>query len=445
MPETRLLLAGIDIPDIEHIETYIRGGGYAAFAEILRESTPEEVVEKVADSGLRDRGGRWYLVAERWHQMPKGGILCVEANESEPGTFRDRKLIERDPHQVLEGMLIAAFALGVHEVFVYIRCEMVRGRQLLEEAVEQAYAHGWLGADVLGSGFGLEVSIHPGAAAYIAGEETAILNSLAGHRAEPRAQPPFTWEQGVWGRPALVENIGTLAYLPHILRRGSAAFRALGTERYPGTLVFCLSGHVRRPGLYELALGDVTLRELVYDYGGGPREGHELKAVIPGGGSSPVLRPEQLDVRLSPEDWVVPGGGEFPGAFGTGGVIAMDETTCMVDAALNLLDFYAGESCGKCPPCRQGSPWLRDIVRRIEEGNGREEDLELVYSVAEQVAPLLSEQRATLCDFGQAFAWPLQGFIRAFADEFEAHIREGRCPIETDYSIKVPETVSVRF
>ena len=445
MPETRLLLADIDVPDIEHIDAYIRCGGYAAAGEALAGVTPDQVVEKIAAAGLCDRGGRWHPVAERWRQVPKDGILCVEANESEPGTFRDRKLIERHPHQLLEGVLIAAFALGAHQAYVYIRCEMARGRQLLQEAVDQAHAHGWLGSDIHGSGFGLEVIIHTGAGAYIAGEETALLNSLAGKRAEPQPQPPFTWERGLWGRPALVENAATLAYLPHVLRRGPTGFRAMGTDRYPGTMVFCVSGHVLRPGLYELELGAATLRELIYDYAGGPREGHELKAVIPGGGGAPVLRPEELDVRLSPEDWAVPGGGAFAGSFGTGGVIVMDETTCMVEAALNLLDFYADQSCGQCPPCRTGAPWLRDVVRRIEAGDGREGDLELVQSVAGQISPLLAPQRATLCSFGPTFAWSLQGFVRAFGDEFERHILEGGCPIAKDHSIKEPETVSVRF
>jgi NADH-quinone oxidoreductase subunit F len=445
MPEMRLLLEDIDVPDIEHIDAYCRCGGYAAMEKVLREATPAEVIEQVSAAGLCDRGGRWFPIAERWRQVPAGGILCVEANESEPGTFRDRKLIERHPHQLLEGILVAAYAIGAREAYIYIRCEMARGRQLLQEAVDQAYARGWLGDDIGGTGFGLEVRVHPGAGAYIAGEETALLNSLAGGRAEPRPQPPTTWEQGIWGGPALVENAGTLAYLPHILRRGADGFRAMGTERYPGTLVFCVSGHVRRPGLYELELGGATLRELIYDYAGGPREGHQLKAVIPGGGGSPVLRPDELDVRLSPEDWAVPGGGDFPGAFGTGGVIAMDETTCMVEAALNLIEFYADQSCGQCPPCREGAPWLGEVLRRIEEGRGREGDMDLLQSIAAQVSPLLSDQRATLCSFGQRFAWPLQAFVRAFAEEFERHIHEERCPIAKDPAIKVPDTVSVRF
>jgi len=210
-------------------------------------------------------------------------------------------------------------------------------------------------------------------------------------------------------------------------------------------MVFCVSGHVRRPGLYELELGAATLRQLIYDYAGGPREGHELKAVIPGGGGSPVLKSDELDVRLSPEDWIIPGGGAFAGSFGTGGVIAMDETVCMVAAVLNLLDFYAGESCGQCPPCREGAPWLRDVVCRIEEGDGRDGDLDLLQDVAAQVSPLLTEHRATICGFGPTFAWPLQAFMHSFFDEFERHITEGTCPVAQDHSIKIPETVSVRF
>jgi NADH-quinone oxidoreductase subunit F len=219
----------------------------------------------------------------------------------------------------------------------------------------------------------------------------------------------------------------------------------MGTERYPGTLVFCVSGHVRRPGLYELELGRVTLRQLIDEYAGGVRAGHQLKAVIPGGGASPPLLPQELDVRLSPEDWVVPGGGQCPGSFATGGVIVMDDTVCMVDAALNLMQFYARESCAACPPCRTGTPWLRDILKRLECGQGCAEDLELLREVASQVSPLLAEQRSTLCAFGQEFAWPLQGFLQRFADEFALHIQRGACPVNKDLSIKTPETVSVRF
>jgi len=444
MPEHRLLLRDIDVPDIEQFDAYADCGGYRAVDRMLAEMSADQVVDEVERAGLRDRGRGWYPLAARWRStLPQGTYyLCVNASESEPGTFRDRRLIERHPHQLVEGIIIAARAVRARAAYVCLRAGMVRGWRLLDRAIHEAHARGFLGRDIRASGWDLDVYIHPGAGAHIAGEPTALLRSLEGRRAEPRA---ISGQPTLFGQPALVENAGTLAYLPHILDRGAAWFRGIGTERYPGTCVFCISGHVRRPGLYELEIGGATLRELIDEHAGGVREEHELKAVIPGGGSSPVLRPEQLDVRLSPEDWEVPGGGVFPGAFGTGGVIVMDETTCMVDAALNLMRFYARESCGQCPPCRQGAGWLRDVLQRLEHGQGRPEDLDLLESVAAQVSPLLGDTRTTLCGLGPDFAWSMLGFLQAFREEFERHVEEGGCPVEKDRRIKAPETVSVRF
>lgn len=444
MREHRLLLRDIDIPDIERLEAYVACGGYRAVEKALGEMAPGQVVDEVARSGLRNRGGDWRLLADRWRGEAAEGIeyLCIDAHESEPGSFSDRKLIERHPHQLVEGIILAGYALGARVAYVYIRDVMRQGRELLQGAVDEARARGFLGDDILGSGYDLEIYLHTGAGAYIAGEPTAMLRALEGRRAEPRGagEGPTLFD-----RPVLVENAGTLMYLPHIVARGAEWFRQCGTADYPGTCVFSVSGHVRRPGLYELELGAATLRELIGDGAGGVRQGHVLKGVLTGGASSPVLRPEQLDVRLSPEDWAVPGGGKFPGVFGRGGIIVMDETTCMVEAALNLMAFFSRESCGQCPSCRAGSRWLWQVLRRIEAGQGRVEDLELVESVAAQVAPLLQPGSATLCSFGAAFAWPVQGFVQSFWEEFEQHVKAGRCPVDKDRSIKVPETVSVRF
>ena len=442
MAERRLLLRDIDVPDIERIDAYMDCGGYRGVEKMLSGMSAEQVVEEVGRAGLHNRGGAWYPLADRWRTLTPEGFLCVDANESEPGTFRDRKLIERHPHQLVEGVIIAAYAIGARVAYIYIRSEMSRGRQLLARAIDEARERGLLGKNIRASGWDLDIYLHVGGGAYIAGEPTAMLHSLEGKRAEPQA---IVDEMTLFGRPALVENAGTLAYLPHIIERGATWFRKIGTERYPGTCVFCVSGHVRRPGLYELELGSATLRQIVDDCSGGVREGHALKGVIPGGASSPVLAPDQLDVRMSPEDWAVPGGGAFPGTFGTGGIIVMDETTCMVDAALNLLKFYARESCGKCVPCREGVVWLHDVVQRLEDGRGRLEDLELLESVAAQVSPLLGKTRSTLCAFGPKFAWSLSGFLHAFREEFEQHVAGSGCPLEKDRRIKVPETVSVRF
>ena len=448
MAEFRVLLNDIDVPDIELWETYVANGGYAAAEIAVRRRSPGEVLDLIEQSGLQDRGGDWYSVAARWrnHAQKRAGsgpeFLCVGGNESEPGTFRDRKLLERNPHQILEGIIIAAYTLHASTVYVCLRSDMNRGRVLLEQAIASAREHGWLGANVRETGYALEVSVHPGGDAYIETEATALLRSIEGFRAEPRGTAVVP---ELFGKPAEVANIGTLAYLPHIVNNGADWFRGIGSEGYPGTLVFCLSGHVSRPGLYELPLGASTLREVIYEMGGGVRSGHQLKAVLPGGGRSPVLHADQLDVPLDPAVWLHPGGGEFRGVFGTGGIIVMDETTCMVDAALNLAGFYAGQSCGECTPCREGMPWMRDIIARVESGEGTEGDLGRLFELGEKMGPLMVSASPMLCGLGAAFAWPLQGFVSAFESEFRQHIDSGGCPVEKDLSIKVPEAVSVRF
>ncbi len=445
MPEMRLLLRDIDIPDIEHLDTYRAHGGYAGLERVRRELAPREVVDMVAAAGLRDRSGTWKALAPRWKELDgRAAYLCVNANESSPGAFRDRKLIERHPHQFLEGVAIAAYALEVRKVYICMRPEMKRGIQLLQNALEEARASGLLAAAVAATGANLDVVVHVGGGAYIADEETALLASLAGRRAEPKAQPPPAWQWGLWGRPAIVENAGTLCYLPHIIERGADWFAALGTKNCSGTLVFCVSGHVCRPGLYELELGADTLRQLIDEYAGGVRAGHRFKAVLPGRGAPPLLD-QHLDVRLVPEDWAVPGGGLCPSAFTNGGIIVMDETVCMVDALLNLMQFYARESCGQCAPCSGGSAWLRDILARLEGGQGRLEDRELLRQIAEQISPLLSPRHAGICAFPQEFSWLLLGFLRYFSAEFALHAEAGVCPIDKDFSIKTPETISVRF
>jgi len=323
---------------------------------------------------------------------------------------------------------------------------MGRGHRALAQAIVEAYAEGLLGSDIRGSGFDLDLYLHPGAGAHIGGEDTALLESLEGRRPEPRARHGASPPHLLHGRPAVVVNVGTLGYLPHILPEGAGYFRDLGTEEYPGTCVFCISGHVRRPGLYELELGSVSLRELIEEFAGGVRSGHQLKAVLPGGYLAPPLTPDQLDVTMGPEAWTVPGGGPFPGVFGHGGIIVMDETTCMVDAAIHLLQFYARESCGQCPPCREGASWLLQILHRIEAGAGQAGDVDLLESIASQVSPLFDSSRATaLCGFGSSFAWALQGLVAAFREEFVDHVEAGLCPVAKDDGIKVPDSVNIRF
>jgi len=448
--EHRLLLRDIEIPDIEGLEVYLRRGGYVGAARAVSEMEPEQVIATVEGAGLRGRGGSWSPVADKWRQVAghpdKCRYLCVNAGETDPGLFRDRKLAERLPHRLLEGAVIAARALGAQVVYLCQRSELRRAWEALERAIDEAYEAGWLGRDIRGSGWDLDVYLHPGGGAFIAGEETALLASLEGRRAEPAAADGSLGPKLLFGHPAAVHNAGTLAYLPSILADGGDAFRQVGTEAYPGTCVFCVSGHVRRPGLYELALGAGSLRELVEGLAGGAREGHRLKAVLPGGYAAPLLVPDQLDVLLSPEAWALPAGGAFPGLFLNGGVIAMDDSTCMVDAAIHLMRFYAAQSCGKCPPCGEGAAWILQVLQRLESGDGRPGDVDLVLELAAQVSPSLDMASSTaLCGFGAAFAWTLQGLVSHFRDEFEAHVESRGCPVAKDDAIKVPDSVNIRF
>jgi len=432
MPERRILLSQIDVPNIQDIEVYIEHGGYKALQSVFSEMTPDQVIEEVKDSCLCGRGGAWFPTGLKWSFMPVApkdtvpdglSYLCVNADESEPGTFRDRRLIEGNPHQSLEGIIISAYAIRARYAYIYVRGEFTKGKRMLNTAISQAYSKGYIGENILGSGYSLDIYTHTGAGAYICGEETALMESLEGKRPYPRLKPPYPAQKGLFGKPTTVNNIGTLSYVPHIINNGASWFRSTGTEKYPGTYIFCVSGHVRKPGLYELEIGSATMREIIYDYAGGIRDGHTLKAVIPGGSSAPVLTPEQIDVRMTPEEFFLPGRGTLKGMFGTGGIIVMDETVCMVKTLENLLKFYAHESCGQCTPCRDGVPWILKLVQRIERGEGTMNDLQLILDFTNSVSPLL-DNYTTICLFGPSFAWPVLGMISAFRDEFEEHIRE---------------------
>ena len=447
MPEYRLLLKDIEIPDIDGIDAYVEHGGYRGAARALS-LAPHQLLDEVDTSGLRGRGGGWGPVADKWRRLPPAAstrYLCVNAYDADPGLFRARKLIERVPHRVLEGIVIAARAVGAHVAYLCVRGELARPAAVIGKAVAEAYDANWLGRDIAGSGFDLDVFVHPGGGAHIAAEETALLRALAGRRPEPaQSHAPHS----LFGEPAVVHNVGTLAYLPHILALGGTGFRAIGTPSYPGTCVFCVSGHVRRPGLYELALGGATLRQLVEDYAGGVLDNRALKAVIVGGTLSTVLRPEQLDVDLDPQKWAIPGAGPVDGSFGNGAVTVLDDTTCMVDTAIQMMRFCAGESCGQCAPCREGSSWILTLLQRLEAGAADAGDVELIESLARQVGPRLRpEQSTALCGFGTAFAWTMQDFLTSFRAEFEAHAAADACPGREarELGFRVPDSVSVRF
>ena len=427
--EEKILLKYVDVPDIEKIEVYQKHQGYQGLAKALKKHKPDDIIELVKASGLRGRGGAGFPAGVKWGFVPKDSgkpvFLCCNADEGEPGTFKDRLLMEKTPHQLIEGIIITAYAVNCHQAYIYIRGEFSQAREMLEQAIKEAYEHNFLGKDILKRGFHLELSLHVGAGSYIAGEETGLLESLEGKRAEPRLKPPFPASVGLFKGPTVINNVETIANVPHIILKGPEWFKSFGTEKSTGTKLFCLSGHINKPGVYELPMG-IPLRELIFNYGGGIIGGRKLKAVIPGGSSTPVLTADQVDVAMDFESLQ-----EAGSMLGSAGFIVMDETTCMVDALANLTRFYAHESCGQCTPCREGVSWMEKIVRRIEDGKGQKGDLELLLDICDNIS------FKTLCPMGDAALGPVVSFITKFRSEFEDHIAQSRCPINKDKSIKV--------
>ncbi|HEV8334981.1 MAG TPA: NADH-quinone oxidoreductase subunit NuoF [Candidatus Polarisedimenticolia bacterium] len=415
-----LLLKNLHRSDSATLEAYLQGGGYRALARALKEMTPEQVVEEVKASGLRGRGGAGFPTGMKWGFMPKGPgpkYLVLNADESEPGTFKDRLLLERDPHLVLEGFLIGCYAVGCHHGFIYIRGEFVRPYRILLQAVQEARARGYVGKNLLGSGYDLEITVYRGAGAYICGEETALLESLEGKLGHPRLKPPFPAQVGLYGKPTSVNNVETVANVPMIVEMGANWYGNIGRPKNTGPKLFCLSGHVRRPGVYEFPLG-IPLRELIYQHAGGMlRDDRPLKAVVPGGSSVPVLRADQIDVLMDFDSLAAAGT-----LLGSAGVIVMDDSVCMVDALLNLARFYAHESCGQCTPCREGTGWYVQILERLERGAGRKSDLDLLLDLSDRI------QGNTICPLGDAVAMPVRSYVTQFREEFEEHVATRRCP-----------------
>ena len=404
-------------PDGTWMEGYLADGGYVAANRALTSMTPEEVIDEVLEANLRGLGGAGFPTGRKWSFVPKQTTkpkyLVVNADEGEPGTFKDRYIMERDPHALLEGMIIAAYAIGSHKAYVYIRGEYFRSAHRLQRAIDEARTRGWLGKNIQGTGFDLDVVIHRGAGAYICGEETALLTSLEGGKGFPRLKPPFPAISGLFACPTIVNNVETLACVPYILRNGAEHFAALGTESQGGTRLFCVCGHVARPGVYEVSVG-VTLRQLIED-AGGVRDGNKLKAVIPGGISAKILTADEIDVAMDFDSLRAAGT-----MAGSGGVIVMDETTSMVEALESAARFFADESCGQCSPCREGTGWVHRIVQRIVEGRGRPQDLDDLLAIAGDM------EGNTICVFADAAAWPVQSYIKKFREEFEEFIRSGR-------------------
>ncbi len=421
MPFEPVLTRNVGVEGSRTLDVYERRGGYEALRAALGK-TPEALVDLVKAAGLRGRGGAGFPTGTKWSFMPKApsaerpSYLVCNADESEPGTFKDRLLMEEDPHLLIEGCLIGAFAIRASIAFIYIRGEYTLAAKVLERAVLEAKAKGYVGRNILGSHWDCEVVVHRGAGAYICGEETALMDSLEGGRGNPRNKPPFPAGYGVYGKPTTINNVETLCCVPFIVTRGAEWFKSIGPdERNTGPKLYCLSGHVKNPGIFELPMG-VPLLELVHEHGGGMiRPQHKLKAVIPGGSSVPVLRASECDVRMDFDSLAKAGS-----MLGSAGCMVMDETTDMVLVAERTANFYAHESCGQCTPCREGTGWLLKVIRRIRTGGGRIEDLALLDEVARNM------QGTTICPLADAAAMPCRGFIAKFRDEFEHYILHGR-------------------
>ena len=419
----------IDHPADSHtLKRYKATGGYKQARRAVR-MTRDELVDLVKSSGLLGRGGAAFSAGLKWSFLApaRPSYLVVNGDESEPGTFKDRQLLERDPHQLVEGIIITAVANEVHHAFVYIRGEYAKPARRVQQAVEEAYREGFLGQGIFGTKYDLEVTVHLGAGAYICGEETALINSLEGLRGEPRLKPPyFPAAMGLYNQPTIVNNIETLSNLPHILEGGVEGYKALGHAGDTGTFLFSVSGHVRKPGNYELPHG-LTWRELIFDVAGGLREGRQLKTWIPGGASAPWFVPDDhLELPITKDDTAKAGS-----MLGSGAVVVMDDTTCVVRAAERIVRFFSDESCGQCTPCREGTTWLEMILRRIETGQGRDVDIDLLLDVSDNISVGLAwpPKMTTICPLGPSAVSPIISITKHFKGEIQAHIQRGACPL----------------
>jgi NADH-quinone oxidoreductase subunit F len=413
-----------DRDELWKLEHYRAIGGYAVLENTLKDLDPDAIINTVRDSGLRGRGGAGFPTGVKWGFLPKDDrerYLICNADESEPGTFKDRILLEHDPHQMIEGIIISCYAVRAKLAFIYMRGEFYLGAKRTQAAVDEAYAAGYLGKNILGSGMDLDILVHRGAGAYICGEETGLIESLEGKRAYPRIKPPFPANIGAFGMPTVVNNAETMANIPHIVARGADWFNSIGPERNRGTRMFCVSGKVQKPGVYELPLG-LPLRDIIFDYAGGLHEGRTLKAVIPGGGSARILTADEAMAVNSDFDALQRAGS----MGGSGGIMVLDDTVCVVQSTYIITEFFHEESCGQCSPCREGTGWMEKILHRIEYGEGRPGDIDLLLRMGENIFG------RTICPLGDASVWPVESTINKFREEFEYHIREKRCLPETE-------------
>ena len=419
MSETLILTKRWGQPNSAALAGYRADGGYAALDKALG-MEPGAIVDEVKKSNLRGRGGAGFATGLKWTFLPKDvrpRYLTINADESEPGTFKDRYIIEHDPHQLIEGIAITCWALDIHVAYVYIRGEFPKQARVLEKAIKEARAAGILGAKLLGKkDFDLDIHVHRGAGAYICGEESALLESLEGKKGYPRLKPPFPAIVGLWGKPTIINNVETIANIPWILSNGGEAFAALGTGKTGGTRLFGVSGHVNRPGVYEKPAA-YNLKKLIMEDCGGIPGGRKVKAVIPGGSSSPVLRGDEIDISLEVD--AVKAAGSMSGS---GGIIVFDDSTCLVRALARISKFYAEESCGQCTPCREGTSWMEGIIEKIEHGHGTAADVDKLEQIAGNIGG------NTICALGDAASMPVQSFLKKFRDEFIRHVEERRCP-----------------
>jgi NADH-quinone oxidoreductase subunit F len=417
----RLTTARVDLPRSFTLPVYEENGGYQALRKALKEIKPDELIQMVKTAGLRGRGGAGFPAGGKWafvpKNLPKPRYVVCNADEGEPGTFKDRILLERDPHLLVEGCVLAAHAVESKQVYIYIRGEYGLSIQRVSDAVREAYAAGYLGKNILQSGVDCDLAVYAGAGAYICGEETGLLDSLEGKRGHPRLKPPFPAVVGLYGCPTVINNVETLSSVPAIVMRGGEWFAATGVKNSSGPRIFAVSGHVNRPGLYELEMGKVTLRELIEDHCGGIRHGRKVKAVIPGGASTPMLTALELDCTLDFDGILAQGS-----AMGSTAVIVMDETTCIVHATYILLRFFAHESCGQCTPCREGTHWVESILHRFEKGGARMEDIDILLDVANEMGG-----GRTICALSDGATGPIKSSVMKWRHEYEAHVGSG-CP-----------------
>lgn len=419
--ETKLLSEFYHLDSYRTLAGYQEKNGYQTLKKALK-MQPQQIIDEVKASGLRGRGGAGFSTGMKWGFLPKNNepryLLC-NADEGEPGTFKDRLMMERGPHQLIEGMIISAFAINSHKGYIYVRGEYYYPISILETALKEAYAAGFLGKNILGSGFDFDLDIYAGAGAYICGEETGMISSLEGLKGQPKLKPPFPAVQGYLRKPTIVNNVETLAAVVPIIQDGAAAYRKYGTEKSAGTKLFSLSGNIVRPGNYEVNLG-LPMKDLIFGLGGGMKPDRKLKAVIPGGSSAPVLTAEEAEkATLDYENLA-----QMGSMLGSGAVIVIDDSQCMVDMLGVLMHFYHHESCGQCTPCREGTGWLNKIVHSILEGRGRLQDIELLLKVADNM------KGRTICALSDAAALPVLSFVTKFRDEFEFYVREGRSKVK---------------